>query len=149
MKTIKRPLLMILLFSAIALLVACGSDESLSEEEPARVEKVEGSDFNRVTLTEQAAERLDIQSEAVREAESDGGTLMVVPYSAILYGLNGETWAYIRNPGSDSLAFVRQPITVDHIEGGLAFLTDGPPAGTEVVSVGAALLYGADTGVGK
>ena len=100
-------------------------------------------------LAQRAAERLDIQSEAVREVESDRGALLVVPYSSILYGLNGETWAYIRNPGGDSLAFVRQPITVDHIEGGLAFLTDGPAAGTEVVSVGAALLYGADTGVGK
>jgi hypothetical protein len=149
MKTIKRPLLMILLFSAIVVLVACGSEVAPDEEEPARVEKVEGSEFNKVTLTARAAERLDIQSEAVREVESDSGMLMVVPYSAILYGLNGETWAYVRNPGGDSLVFVRQPITVDHIEGGLAFLTDGPPAGTEVVSVGAALLYGADTGVGK
>ncbi len=149
MKTIRRPLLMILLFSAVVLLVACGSEEAPSEAEPARVEKVEGSEFNRVTLTEQAAERLDIQSEAVREMESDGGTLLVVPYSAVLYGLNGETWAYIRNPSGGSLVFVRQPITVDHIEGGLAFLTDGPAVDTEVVSVGAALLYGADTGVGK
>jgi hypothetical protein len=73
----------------------------------------------------------------------------VVPYSAVIYGLNGETWAYVRNPGEGSLTFVRAPITVDHVEGGLAFLSDGPPVGTEVVTVGAALLYGADTGVGK
>ena len=149
MKTIKRPLLMILLFSAIVLLAACGSEESPSEEEPARVEKVEGTEFNRVTLTERAAERLDIRSEAVREMALDGRTLLVVPYSAILYGLNGETWTYIRNPGETSLTFVRQPIVVDRIEGGLAFLSDGPAVGIQVVTVGASLLYGADTGVGK
>lgn len=149
MKILKRSLLMILLIVAIMLLVACGSEESSSKEEPALVEQVEGSEFNRVTLTEQAAERLDIQSEPVREVDSDGEIGMVVPYSAIIYGLNGETWAYIRNPGEGSLTFARHPITVNYIEGGLAFLSDGPAVGTEVVTVGAALLYGADTGVGK
>ena len=149
MKTIKRPLLMILLILAIVTLVACGAEEPPSKEEPAFVEKAEGSEFNRVTLTEKAAERLDIQSEPVRELESDGEMAMVIPYSAIIYGLHGETWAYARNPGKGSLTFIRQPITVDHIEGGLAFLSDGPAIGTEVVTVGAAMLYGADTGVGK
>lgn len=70
----------------------------------------------------------------------------IIPYSAVIYGLNGETWAYI-NP--EPLTYVRHPITVDYIEGGQAFLLDGPPLGTPVVTVGAALLYGADTGVGK
>lgn len=149
MKTIKRLLLMMLLMLAFALLVACGSEEAPSKEEPALIEKVEGSEFNKVTLTEKASERLDIQSEPVRELESDSGMSMVVPYSAVIYGLNGETWAYIRNPGENSLTFVREPIVVDRIEGGLAFLSDGPAVGTQVVTVGAALLYGADTGVGK
>lgn len=149
MKIIKRLSMMVLLLLAFALLVACSSEEPSSEEEPALVEKIDGSDFNRVTLTERAAERLDIQSEPVRELESENGTGMVIPYSAVIYGLNGETWAYVRNPGADSLTFVRQPINVDRIEGGLAFLSDGPAVGTDVVTVGAALLYGADTGVGK
>ena len=71
---------------------------------------------------------------------------LVIPYSAVLYGLNGETWAYI-NPAP--LTFVRHPITVDYIEGGQAFLLDGPAVGTEVVTVGAPELFGTDTGVGK
>ena len=149
MQTIKRPAVMILLMLAVALLAACSTEEGSTKEEPAYIEEVEGSEFNRVTLTEKAAERLDIQSEPVREQETDGEMDMVVPYSAIIYGLNGETWVYIRNPGGGSLTFVRQPITVEYIEGGLAILSDAPPVGTEVVTVGAALLYGVDTGVGK
>jgi hypothetical protein len=149
MQHLKR-LLVIIVLTVIALqLAACGADESPAKEEPAYVEEVEGSEFNRVTLTQKALERLGIQTQPVREEEMDGGKQMVVPYSAVIYGLNGETWAYIRNPGSGSLTFVRQPITVDRIEGGLAFLADGPPTGTEVVSVGAQMLYGTDTGVGK
>ena len=44
--------------------------------------------------------------------------------------------------------YIRQPITVHHIEGDRAVLTAGPAAGTAVVSVGAAELYGTETGVG-
>jgi hypothetical protein len=74
------------------------------------------------------------------------GQQSVVPYSAVIYGLHGETWAYI-NP--EPLTFIRHTIIIDYIEGGQAFLLDGPPAGTKVVTVGVAELYGADTGVGK
>jgi hypothetical protein len=38
---------------------------------------------------------------------------------------------------------------VDHIQGDLVVLQEGPAAGTSVVTVGAVELYGADTGVGK
>jgi hypothetical protein len=36
---------------------------------------------------------------------------------------------------------------VDSIRGGVAVLSVGPPAGTPVVTVGAAQLYGAEVGV--
>ena len=71
---------------------------------------------------------------------------LVIPYSAILYDLNGGTWAYI---SPEPLTFVREAITVDYIEGDMVVLVDGPSSGTEVVTVGAAELHGADTGVGK
>jgi hypothetical protein len=70
----------------------------------------------------------------------------VVPYAAVLYGVNGETWVY-SNP--EPLVFVRQPIVVDYIEGDLAILSEGPETGTEVVTVGAAELFGTETGVSK
>ncbi len=70
----------------------------------------------------------------------------VVPYAAVLYGVHGETWVY-SNP--EPLVFVRLPITIDYIEGDLAILSEGPQVGTAVVTVGAAELFGTETGVSK
>ena len=70
----------------------------------------------------------------------------IVPFAALLYDVNGKTWVYT-NP--ESLTFVRAPVTVDYIEDDLVFLSEGPPVGTEVVTVGGSLLYGAETGVSK
>jgi hypothetical protein len=69
----------------------------------------------------------------------------IVPYDAVLYDLNGKAWVFT-NP--EPLVYVRAPITVDYIEEDLAVLTEGPPAGTEVVTAGASELFGAETGIG-
>jgi multidrug efflux pump subunit AcrA (membrane-fusion protein) len=76
----------------------------------------------------------------------DGSLRKVIPYSALIYDLDGSTWIYI---SPEPLVFMRQPVTVDFIEGDRAILSDGPSAGTMVATVGVAELYGADTGVGK
>jgi hypothetical protein len=110
------------------------------------VEEIQGSVFKRVTLTEKAAERLDIQTAPVREEQVNGAQRLVVPYAAVIYGLEGETWAYTN---LEPLVFVRQPIQVDRIQGDLAILSEGPAVGTPVVTVGVAELYGAETGVSK
>jgi hypothetical protein len=47
-----------------------------------------------------------------------------------------------------SLAYVRERVTVDGIQGGQAVLTDGPHEGNSVVTEGAAELYGTEFGVG-
>lgn len=65
----------------------------------------------------------------------------VVPYSAVVYDTNNGAWVYT-NPAS--LTYVRQPIAVKEIVGDFAILSDGPPVGTSVVTVGAILLYGAE-----
>lgn len=51
-------------------LVACGGSSSSDEEAsgPATVELIEGTNLSRVTLTEQAAQRLDIQTAADRKS---------------------------------------------------------------------------------
>jgi hypothetical protein len=69
----------------------------------------------------------------------------VVPYAALIYGLYGETWVYT-NP--EPLVYVREAVTVDFIEGDMAVLLEGPPAGTAVVTAGGAELFGAESGVG-
>ena len=113
--------------------------------EPAKIEPIEGSEFKRVILSQKAAERLDVQTTAVRDEQVGGTPRTVVPYAAILYGASGETWLYT-NP--DPLVFVRQSVTVERIEGDLAVLSDGPPADTVVAVVGVAELFGAETGWG-
>lgn len=69
----------------------------------------------------------------------------VVPYSAIIYDTVGETWVFA-NP--EPLVFVRQKVSVDFISADLAVLLDGPPLGTQVVTVGAAELLGAEFEIG-
>jgi hypothetical protein len=137
MKHIYR--LFIALLIMASLLAACGpKSTSVEKIEPFQLEVIEGSDFQRVILTEKAAQRLDIQTASV-----NGN---VIPYAAVLYGLNGETWTYT-NP--EPLVFVRQSIVIDRIEGDSAFLSEGPDTGTAVVIIGVAELYGAEVGVSK
>ncbi len=122
--------------------IAATADTADTEEsKPATVEHLDGLEPTRVTLTEDAAKRLDIQTATVRNSELSGSQRTVIPYAAMLYDTEGDTWTYT-NP--EPLTYVRHPITVDHIDGDLAVLSDGPPSGTAVVTVGAAELYGAE-----
>jgi hypothetical protein len=251
--------LWIVLIAIVAglLLVGCTPKSETPEKVvPSQVEEIEGSELKRVTLTEKAAERLDLQTVAVREesimkrrtvagevvakrgntaaksnqlwvrvpfnetdmkmvarsqparilsfaiddeedsddeengvsAEPDevigqddgedtalyylvdsaktglisgqrvfvdvslsesGELRMIVPYAALIYDADGGTWVYIKESNADALTFVRQAVTVDFIEGDLVVLTVGPPAGTEVVTVGGEELFGTETGVSK
>jgi hypothetical protein len=125
------------------LLTACGSDGTTEEAAgPALVEEVAGSDLMRITLTPEAAKRLDIQTVAVEE----NGSTTVIPYSAVYYAPTGETWAYV---STKPLTFVREAIVVEDIEGDRAILSDGPAAGTQVATVGVAELFGAESGLGQ
>jgi hypothetical protein len=68
-----------------------------------------------------------------------------VPFAAVFWDAEGQAWTYT-NP--EPLVFVRQTVAVERIDGDRALLTDGPAAGSSVVIVGVAELYGAETGVG-
>jgi hypothetical protein len=128
------------------LLAGCGSETVEAKSPPAVIEATEIEGINKVTLTEKAAERLDIQTDTVREEQIDGATKLVVPHSALIYDLAGDTWVYV-SPAA--LTFVREPVTIEAVDGERAILSEGPAAGTVVATVGVAELYGADTGVGK
>jgi hypothetical protein len=140
---------MILLVIVVGLLVlsACaGSSTAAEKVNPVTIEEIAGSEFKRVVVTEKAAERLGIETVVIREEQMEGAQRLVVPYAAVIYGLQGETWAYT-NP--EPLVFVREPIDIEYIQGDMAVLLDGPAVGTEIVTVGVAELYGAETGVSK
>ncbi len=127
-----------------------------ADEKPAVVERVEGSQVSRVTLTEQAAKRLDIKTTPVQEKAvtptrpvagvNSAVVRKVIPYAAVLYDPKGGTWTYT---SPKALTYLRHVITIVFIEGDLAVLADGPAVGTEVVRVGAIELFGAELGVGK
>lgn len=155
--TTVAPALIAGLVSSGLLLAGCASptaEAESGEPGPAIVEPVEGTDVSRVTITELAADRLDLQTTAVVEEQvaprpgTTGSSVerKVVPYSAVMYDNAGDTWAYVVE---DSLVFVREPITVDYVDGDTAVLGDGPDVGTEVVTLGAAELYGAELGLGQ
>jgi hypothetical protein len=65
----------------------------------------------------------------------------VVPYSAVYYDGKGGAWVYVN---TNPLTFERQRIAVERVAGDVAVLSDGPPVGTPIVTVGASLLYGAE-----
>ncbi|HKJ26562.1 MAG TPA: hypothetical protein VJ965_02900 [Anaerolineales bacterium] len=97
-------------------------------------------------MTEHAAQRLDIQTAPVTETMMDENTYLMIPYSTIIYDLEGEVWIYI-NP--EPLTYQREKVVVEMIDGDSVLLKEGPAAGTMVVTIGVPELYGADTGVGK
>jgi hypothetical protein len=137
-----------LLVVLVLTLPAC-REQAVEEEtggsELATVEPVEGSDVSQVTLTAEAAERIDVQTVAV-ETASEGHARMTIPYAAVLYDPAGDTWTYT---SPETLVFVRAPIEVLRIDGDRAILSDGPAPGTEVVTVGAAELLGTEYEVGE
>jgi hypothetical protein len=144
MRRIKRTdavvVLLVCASLAVLALPGCGSSASgdATGGEPARVEKVAGSTVSRITLTADAARRIGIETTASRGTQ--------IPYAAVLYDDNGGTWAYT---SPSSLVFVREPISVERIDGDVAFLTRGPASGVSVVTVGAAELWGIELGVGE
>lgn len=137
------------LFAAVPLVCGCQKQPDLhpTHEHPATVEHVEGSEVSRVTLSEKAMQRLDVQTGMVTEETSPRteAAQTAVPHSAIIYDPNGNTWVYT---SPEPRVFVREQIDVDYIQGGLAYLSNGPMPGTNIATVGVAELYGTEFTVG-
>lgn len=122
------------------MVAGCSDPAEPPSEEAIHIEELE-SGLKTLTLSANAAERLGIETADV----ADAGAQTVVPYASVIYDAQGATWAYV---AIEPLSFERESIVVESISGDEALLADGPPAGTPVVIVGAAELYGAETGVG-
>jgi hypothetical protein len=143
-----------LLLASTFLFAACAGGEEATEEETAAsvVEMGEGQP-KQVILAEKAVERIGIETVAIRQVSdlaaaattpAFGGEKTLVPYSAVLYDAEGNTWTFVNTEGQ---TFIRKPIAIDQIQGDVAILSSGPPVGTLVVSVGAAELLGTEVGV--
>jgi hypothetical protein len=138
-----RSLALALVAGALALALAgCTQVEEFeSTNEPTSVAPVKGEDdIQQVTFTADAARRAGLQMATVQAR----GTRTSIPYAALIYNEEGNTYTYVsRRP----LVFVRTLIGVDHIANGRVVLRRGPPAGTNVVTTGAAEVYSAEFGV--
>jgi hypothetical protein len=139
MKHINRWIIVTVLLAGL-LLSACGGQVPVTGEKvaPSKLEPIDGSELQRVILTDKAAERLGIET-----VKSSGNE---VPYAAVIYDIEGNTWIYT-NPAP--LTYLRAPIVIDHIEGDTAFLSEGLGSELTVVTVGVAELWGTETGVSK
>lgn len=138
--------LWLLAAGSLAIVLAFGSRsapyEAQISEAPATLDEVAGTDLWRITLTESAATRLDIQTETV-EVAGDG---LVVPSAAVIITPDGSYWVYTNPQG---LTYLRHEITDVVEEDHQAFFSEGPSAGTAVVVTGVPELYGAEFGIGK
>jgi hypothetical protein len=120
----------------------CAEIESVSAEpyEPASLESAGPDKPAKVTLTEEAMRRVALQTTVV--GAGDGG--VTVHHAALIYDKKGLPWVFaVIGPRT----YARSAVTVDHVDGDLATLKSGPPAGTEVVTVGAIELWGAELGI--
>jgi hypothetical protein len=129
--------------AAGASLSACGETssgydyETASHHEPAKLDPIEGTDVQRVIFDAEGAKRVGLQTAEVRQ----NGQETVIPFSAVIYDAEGSTFAYT---APEPLTFIRQEIEIDRINGNSVVLSDGPPAGIKVVTVGAAEVYGTE-----
>jgi hypothetical protein len=111
--------------------------ETASHHEPAKLEPIKGTDVQRVIFDAEAAKRVGLQTAPIRQ----NGEGRNMPYAALIYDAEGNTYAYT---APEPLTYVRKEIEVDRVDGDSVVLSDGPPAGTKVVTVGAAEVYGTE-----
>jgi hypothetical protein len=148
----RTPWLAVLVIGIVLPLSACAQASTAPPpaESPAMVELIGDTGISKLVLTEKAVARTAIQTAPVAEERQGDArspvVFKVVPYAALLYQPDGATFVYT-NP--DTRTYVRQAVTVDRIVGDRVLLTAGPAAGTPVVTVGAAELWGTEFKIGK
>lgn len=126
--------------------VAGITQEYLAAEDPDIQDlesRQQGYKFFRVTTDNPLltnGQRVLVEAEAYPEQE-----LTVAPYSALIYDKHGGTWVYVAEAPD---TFLRHKVEVEFIDGDGVYLLEGPPAGTKVVTVGAAELLGTEYKVG-
>lgn len=105
--------------------------------QPAHLEPIDGSDVQKVNFDQRAAEQVSLETAAVQRR----GNLTVVPYAALIYDGQGASWVYT---SPEPLTYVRAAVDVARIVDDRVLLRGGPPVGTDVVTTGAAEVYGAE-----
>lgn len=76
----------------------------------------------------------------------DEADSLVVPWSAVVFDINGGAWVY---ENVSPHAFARRRVQVRHVAGGQAVLASGPAPGVQILTHGAAELFGFEMGFAK
>ena len=86
------------------------------------------------------------QKVSVLLTQLGSGNRIVVPWSAIMYDINGGNWVYLR---TRQHTYSRRRVEVSSVIDGSAVLTRGINKDEEIVTTGAAELFGTEFGGGK
>ncbi len=119
---------------------ACKQAEAVETEhyQASKITPAEHGDHPTVTITKLAASQIGLETEPI--AKSGGGTS--IPYAAILYdAAEGQPYVFVNPKG---LTFHREDVDIDSVDGDTVQLSDSPPAGTQVVTVGVPQIHGAE-----
>ena len=125
------------MLGTVLLVSGCKQDKIEAKHHPAKLEETDQKGIMRVILEPKAVERIGLQTAQVMEQDGK----KVIPYGAIMYDTKGDTWTFT-NP--KPFTYMRAKVVVESVEGDRVILSDGPVAGTTVVSVGATELMGAE-----
>jgi multidrug efflux pump subunit AcrA (membrane-fusion protein) len=115
-------------------LAACSEVESnLRENQPYEVVGPEDAAIKTVKMDDATAALVPVETASVRRE----GERKVVPHNAVIYNPDGDAFVYTK-PKAET--YRRAPIEVVRATGDKAVLSDGPRAGTTVVTTGSAEL---------
>jgi hypothetical protein len=140
MRFAKSLLAAIAVIAAAAALAGCGSSTSSKPPAAGLLVNQTATSPGQIILTQLGATRIGVQTAPARASR----TAVTIPYSAVVYDPSGKTFAFT-NPRP--LTYVEVPISIDRIAGNTVYLSRGPKAGAQVVTVGAEELYGVQAGV--
>jgi hypothetical protein len=112
--------------------------ESAAGYEPSALHPVKGGgDRVRVTFTAEAAKRIGLRTARIR-ARGDG---TVAPYASLIYDAEGKAYVYA---SPKPLSYERVQVDPVRVTGDSVLLSNGPPAGSAVVTTGATEVYGTE-----
>ena len=113
---------------------ACSEVASnLRENQPYKVIGPEEAEIKTVQMEDATAALLPVETTTVRRK----GNRKTVPHNAVIYNPDGDVFVYTK-PKAET--YRRAPIEVVRVHGDEALLSDGPPAGTTIVTTGSAEL---------
>jgi hypothetical protein len=140
--TLRKAVLGCVVAVAVATSAGCAEIESVTAEpyEPAALESTGPDKPARVILTEEAVDRVALQTTEVKAL----GKELTVDHAALVFDKAGKPWVFsVVGPRT----YVRATVTIKEVQDNVVTLSAGPRAGTQVVTVGAIELWGAELGI--